>query len=299
MPLRLALLGTGRWGSIITKTIATLPDVELAYVATHEWRELLSKDDIDGVLIATPPSSHTEIALAFIEKKIPVFIEKPMTLSSNDADALVAASKEYGTPVMVGHVHLYNAAYQALKAALPSLGAIQHIEGTESHDGPKRPDYSTLWDSTPHDLSMMIDLVGMPLTVTASAETITNPGTKLYDRARMTLSFPQGVTGSISSDWIGPTKVRNLIVTGEHGTIVYDDVLPEKKVVVTLADGTISYPDYDAERPLTRELNAFIDLLRNGTKPLSSAEDGRAVIRILDAAERSIDEQRAIELTTS
>jgi UDP-N-acetylglucosamine 3-dehydrogenase len=287
MQTRLALIGTGRWGKNIEKTVASLPDCVLTHTATHDWKHLLEVDDIDGVCIATPPSSHTEIALAFIERGIPVFIEKPMTLSVKDADAIVTASEQKNVPVMVGHIHLYNPAYETLKASLSAIGTIGRIEGCEAHDGPVRPDYSTLWDSMPHDLSMMIDLLGMPISVQAEGNARTRPDTKLYDDARMELTFSNGATGTVESNWLSKEKVRIFTVIGEQGRITIDDTLPKDKVTMTDEAGTRALP-YTDERPLTRELQAFVSVIRTKEVHRSRATDGRNTVVILEAAEQSI-----------
>ena len=123
--LRLALIGKGRWGSVIKKTLLTIPGCELAYEVTHDWKTLLEKTDIDGVIIATPPATHTEIALAFIERSIPVFIEKPMTTSFEDAKRIETAMKKSDVPVMVGHIHLYSPAFRVAKELAQTCGPLR------------------------------------------------------------------------------------------------------------------------------------------------------------------------------
>ncbi len=290
---RLALIGAGRWGQKIRATLATLP-CELAHEATHEWRMLLENDDIDGVIIATPPSTHAEIALAFIEKGIPVFIEKPMTLSFEEANALVAASEKTGVPVMVGHVHLYNPAFRALKDALPSIGTLISLQGTESHEGPVRTDYSTLWDSAPHDLSMMLDIAGFPLEVRAEGEALSRPESTIYDRGLLELMFNHDVHGTIRSDWIGPEKKRIFQVIGTEGSLTYDDVA--KTLTRITKEGSSESLPFATEWPLTLELRAFLETVEYRTRPYSDVTLGRDIVQILGAAEHSIIESRGLRL---
>lgn len=188
---------------------------------------------------------------------------------------------------MVGHEHLYNPAFEALKDSLSAIGTVTRIEGREAHDGPIRPDYSTMWDSMPHDLSMMLSLLGMPLSVKAKGRAITKPGTNLYDEARIELTFPNGVIGTIESDWLSKEKVRTLTVTGERGYITLDDTLSENKVALTDETGTRPLLYLHAQ-PLTRELEAFASIIKRKGAPRSGAKDGRATIAILEAAEQSI-----------
>jgi UDP-N-acetylglucosamine 3-dehydrogenase len=280
---RIALIGNGKWGANVERTLNELPTAKLAYVAGRDWRGLLSKADIDGVVIATPPSSHAEIALTFIERGIPVFIEKPMTPDGESAQKIVDASVARNSPVQVGHIHLYNPAFEAFTAALPSLGRLISLSGEESHVGPIRSDYSVLWDAMPHDLSMMISIAGLPEEARAKG-TDAAPGTRLFGRGSMELRFPGGVTGTIRSDWFGPVKKRRFEAVCENGAAVYDDCAPVHKVIVTDVAGIETHPSYPAKQPLACELAAFVDTVQNGTKPRSDAALGCAVVRILEQA---------------
>lgn len=139
MLARIALIGNGKWGANIERSLRELPTAELADVTGRGWHRLLSRADIDGVVIATPPSSHAEIALAFIERGIPVLIEKPMTLDRESAEKIVDASVARHSPVQVGHVHLYNPAFEAFTAALPSLGRLISLSGKNRTSGRYAP----------------------------------------------------------------------------------------------------------------------------------------------------------------
>ena len=283
MRARIALIGKGKWGANVERTLKELPTAELAHVTGRAWHGLLSRTDLDGVVISTPPSSHAEIALAFIEKGLPVFIEKPMTLDSQSAQKIVDAGAARDSPVQVGHVHLYAPAFEAFTAALPALGRLISLSGEESHVGPVRSDYSVLWDAMPHDLSMMISIAGIPEAARAHGADAA-PGTRLFGRGAMELRFPGGVTGTVRSDWFGPVKKRFFKAVCENGTAVYDDRAPEHKVVVTDVAGVETYPSYSARQPLACELAAFVDTVQNGTKPRSDAALGCAVVRILEQA---------------
>lgn len=287
---RLALIGTGRWGTNILKTIAAMPDCELGYQVTHDWQTLLEKTDIEGVIIATPPSTHTEIALPFIERRVPVFIEKPMTLNVADAQKISDAAQKNNSLVFVGHIHLYNPAYQKTKELSKTIGAIRTIVGEGANNGPYREDCSAMWDWAPHDISMMLDLVGeLPMSVKAWGISSSRPGTNLYDTSQIKLNFSAGAVGLIFSSWLMPQKRKQLTVVGENGSVVYNDVLPEKKVTLFEEGGAkISSPDYDSGMPLTLELKAFVRTIVEKEKPLSGVAEGLEVVQILDAAERSI-----------
>lgn len=286
--VRLALVGTGRWGLNIKKTLEAMPQCTLAYTATLDWPALLQKTDIDGVIVATPPSSHAEIALPFIERGVPVFIEKPMTGTLADAERIAAAAQKSGALVMVGHIHLYNPAYRKTKELLKDIGAIRFIASRGYNNGPYREDFSALWDWAPHDIAMMLDLFGgMPQKVSAWAVAPSRPGTTLWDFAQIKLEWSGGRTGFSTNSWLMPQKCKQLTIVGEKKSLVYEDTLPEKKVA--LYEGAdVSYPDYEAGLPLTLEMQAFIRTIAEKEKPYSDASMGLTVVQILDAAERSI-----------
>lgn len=287
-PVQLAQIGLGAWGKNIEKTLRSLPECTLAYTATEHWRELLEKNDIDGVVIATPPASHAEIAVAFLERGIPVFIEKPMTASLQDALLVESAAKKSGALVMVGHINLYNPAYQKAKELLPEAGALRMLISRGHNWGPYRADYSAMWDWAPHDISMMLDLLRTtPERVSAWGVAPSRPGTKLWDYSHIKLDFPGGVTGSITSSWLMPQKCKQLTIVGEKKSIVFEDTLPEKKVAL-YQGAEATYPEYEAKMPLTEELAAFVRMVSVKEKPQSDLALGLSVVRILDAAERSI-----------
>ncbi len=289
MPIRLALIGTGRWGSNILKTVSLIPNCNIVYQADRKWHTLLTKQDIDGVIIATPPSTHAAIALPFIRRGVPVFIEKPMTLSVKEARALAAAAKKSGSVVFVGHLYLYNPAYQTAKKLSKTLvGKPLLLLSEAGGNGPQRSDCSALWDYGSHSVYQVLDIVGaMPISVQAWGSASLRPKTTLWDTAQMKLTFKNGVTGFVLTSSVLSAKRTRLTLVGAKNSVVYDNVLPEKKV--TLCKGAkLSYPAYVAGAPLPFELQAFVRTISKKTKPLSGVLEGLAVVQILDAAEKSI-----------
>ena len=282
---RLAVVGAGRWGSVVARVLGTIPQCELAYQVTREWRELLAKDDIDGIIIATPPSTHAAIGLPFIRKGVPVFIEKPLTLDMKDARALAAAAKKSRSAVFVGHIHLFNPAYVAAKKLAKNT---RLVLSENAGPGPHRPDYSAMWDYGSHGVYLLLDVVGMmPKKVSALASTTLRPKTKLWDSAHLKLEFKNGVVGYILCSSLSPQKRSRLTMVGEKRTVVYDDILPEQKVTL-YENGGATNPPYTPAQPLTRELEAFITTIQKKSKPSAGILEGLAVVRVLEAAERSI-----------
>lgn len=310
--VRVAVIGKGRWGANIIRTLESLPGVVISHIETREYTTLLQKSDIDAVIVATPATTHTKIALSFITKGVPTFIEKPMTTSVAEAKRIVAAAKKYKTPVFVGHIHLYSPAYKEAKKLSKTLGSLRLLAGEGMNNGPVRSDTSATWDWAPHDVSMMLDIVGaMPLSVQAWGSALLRPGTAHYDTVHVRLLFPKGIVGLIHSSWLSPQKRKRLTVVGTKSSLTYNDAATTQKVtlyknmgpnvtkkgrVVSVAtqESEISYPPYAEEMPLTAEMSAFIDTVRTGKRPATDADSGLAVVAVLEAAEKSIAKNGAL-----
>lgn len=299
--ITLALIGAGRWGTSIQRTVAALPDAKLQYVETHDWRRLLRAPDLDGVLIATPASTHAAIASPFIEQNIPVFIEKPLTSSLRDALALESLVRKHRAIAMVGHVHLYSPAFKAAARAVRHAGRIRYILAEGMNNGPFRNDISCLWDWAPHDLSMTLSLLGsFPKTVRAWGVRLLRPRTRFHDVATIHAEFPHDVHFFGAYSWLSPMKRKRLTVVCARNTVVYDDTTTHKVTVYrglgpTMRGGRVrrltpivTHPPHGSTAPLTRELRWFLHSIRTGSPPPSDLTQGVTIIRILDAADRSI-----------
>lgn len=298
---RLALIGAGRWGKNILKTLESFPECEVAYVETEDYRKLVDKTDIDAVVVATPGSTHAEVALPFIKRGLPVFIEKPFTTSLADAKRLEAEAEASGSTIFIGHLHLYNPPYVAIQKLLPTIGKVRWIYAEGANNGPYRDDMPALWDWSPHDVVLMLDVFGsLPLSVQAWGASLLRPAARLDDIAFIKLEFSGGGVGFIFNSWLFPEKRKKVSIIGETSSIVFDDTA-EKKIalyenmgpdvagsVVTRNEPSISYPIYGEGKSLELELKAFLRTVLEKEKPLSGVAEGLKVVQVLDAAERSI-----------
>ncbi len=300
-PLTLALIGAGRWGKNIQRTLASIPACNLLYVETRAWKYLTTIADLDGVLIATPGSTHAEVALPFIERGIPTFIEKPLTTSLRDALALQRAAEKSRTRVFVGHVHLYNPAFLKAKALARRAGRIRVLFAEGMNNGPYRDDMSALWDWAPHDLAMALDLLGRsPIAVQAAGFAALRPQTTLHDVVTVHLRFREGMELFGTYSWLAPEKRKRFTIVGTKDTIVFDDTAEQKVTVYRglgpTVDGAhvhrsapeVFRPPYSPTPSLTAELHAFLSMVRTGQKPRSDLQQSIDVVRILDASEKSI-----------
>lgn len=322
--LKLALIGLGRWGKHIQRTLKGINGVEVVAYDRNPPQPSFDptspqgyagrgRGDIAGALIATPGSTHAEIALPFIRQGLPVFIEKPMATSLKHAQRLAVAAKKSGSQLFTGHIHLYNPAYLKLKALLPRIGTVQAIHFEGLAPGPVREDMSVLWDWGPHGVSLMLDLLGKlpkevqgwgPAYAPASAQGFGGRSkasageTRTFGHTAMAkLLFAREVTTTMHVSWVSPEKRVKLTVIGAKGALILDDTQPSHEAsagklvagkLVFYAGEKVSYPRYSAALPLTEELKAFIRMIKTGEEPKTGAQSGLDVVRVLEAIDRSI-----------
>lgn len=308
---RLALIGAGRWGQNILRTLQQEPDVTLDVADTPDQAAAILKQaqqgQLDGVLIATPGATHADIALPYISLGLPCFIEKPLTTSVTDANQLSQAAQASGAPVLVGHIHLFNPAYQAAKALLPQLGPLRQLHFEGMNNGPYRSDMSALWDWAPHDIAMALDLLATtPQSVSAWGINALRPDSNLTDTVFAKLVFapptsqPQPVPVTMHLSWLMPEKRKKLTIVGETSSLIYDDTAPQKvtlfqgmgpKVqgqVITWQQPEVTYPKYSGESPLALELKAFLAMVSSKQPPFDSLGQGLQVVEIIEQIEKAI-----------
>jgi predicted dehydrogenase len=254
--IRLGLIGAGPWGQNYIKTIEGLPEVELTGVARRtgqNWREMLTSSKIDGVIVATPPSTHAEMVEGAIRAGIPCMVEKPLTTDLEEA--LRLQNMVGDALVLVDHTQLFNPGYLALKHDALRFGQVRSIVSEAGNWGPFRPDYNALWDYAPHDLSMCLDLLGtLPTKV------------KLQDEYVLTLEFPSDVRATIKVSNRLREKVRRLSIECASGKLVFDDLAQKKST---------------EDMPLRRAVQAFVDGIRGGPRDMFGLKLGVEIVRIL------------------
>jgi predicted dehydrogenase len=278
MAMRLGLIGRGRWGRNIERTLLSFGDVSVVAIGRGEP----VRRDLDGVIIASPSATHAQLALPYIQAGIVTFIEKPMATSRTDAERIREAAQRGQVAVFVGHIQLYNPAFQALLKLLPGLGAIRYVLCNSANGNP-RTDSSVLWDWLPHDLSIGRAILGTdPIYVQAWS---------LMDTQNIQVAVSRYQYGSPSlvsvMSWLSPVSHRQVTVCAEGGVILFDDRCA-KKLSLLDKDGNISHPTYDSELPLTNELHAFVELVRSHSTDASHIALGVAIAHEIESAEKSI-----------
>jgi len=322
--LRVGVIGAGAWGKNHVRTVATLSDAELAAVcdADAKTRERIGRQfpaahvtadvadllgRVDAVVIASPAATHARVALQCIEAGKPCLVEKPFALTSGDAEAVAAAAAARKVPVLAGHLLVFHPAVERLRALVQGgeLGRVYYLYGLRVNLGQVRADENALWSFGPHDVSVALYLLGeAPIRVAAQGKSYLQP--RVEDVVFLTMEFGSGVLAHVQLSWLDPHKERKLTVVGANKMAVFDDMEAREKLriydkgvdrppeygsygeALSIREGDIFIPKIANVEPLAAELNHFVRVARGGEPPRASAEDGVAVVRVLDAASRSL-----------
>jgi predicted dehydrogenase len=290
---------------------ARFPDIAVAQDAQAVWRD----PSIEAVVIATPTSTHFALAKAALESGKHVLIEKPIARRAVDADELTALADKLGRILLVGHVFIFNQAVQRIRGYIDSgkLGRIYYVSMVRTNLGPIRPDANAAWDLMSHDISIAnYWLRAEPELASAVGGTWINPGVE--DAVFATLRYPGGILLNIHASWLNPRKARDISVAGDKGMLTFDDMnilepvrlydkqVAEDPVKVNLVDtfasfrasireGDVTIPKISSGEPLKTECDHFIECVRGGKQPLVGGREAGAVVRALEAIDRSIAEQ--------
>ncbi|MCO4761131.1 MAG: Gfo/Idh/MocA family oxidoreductase [Myxococcales bacterium] len=313
---QVTLIGCGRWGRNLARNLhqlgalAGIVEVGPAaktliaeqWPAVPCWQHLTDVPRSHAVAIAVPAADHARVTRHFLERGQHVFVEKPLALDVDEGRALVALAASKGCVLMVGHLLHYHPAVEALAKLVHSgdLGRLRYVYSNRLNLGRFRREENSLWSFAPHDVSVLLRLVGsLPEQVTATGGYYLHP--EIADTTMTTLTWPQGVKAHIYVSWLHPFKEQRLVVVGQDAMAVFDDRAPEHKLVlyrhgVEWLDGhphplkaqaePVPLP---SEEPLAKEMTVFLNACADPTQqPISDGAEGLAVLTVLDAAERSM-----------
>ncbi len=322
--LRFGVIGWGYWGPKIARNLDSLPHATVAMVADTDAHRLaklvvnqpwiqtttlleeIFRSDVDAMVIATPVSTHFQLAREALMHGKHVLVEKPLTASVTEAEELVALAQEQQRVLMVGHTFEYNPAVNELRKLIQNgdLGKIYSIELERLNLGLFRNDINVIWDLAPHDLSILLYLLNQKPTqikVQAHAHVQCN----IHDVAHLDLEFDDGMNAHIHVSWLHPSKVRRVTVIGDSRMAVYDDVNTAEMLkiynkgadvhadpVVSYRYGAITIPHIDWMEPLHLECEDFANAIRTGTQPRANGGVGLEVVRILAAAQEALEHQQ-------
>ncbi len=278
------------------------PDV----AAVSDVSSLLTEHALDAVVVATSVPTHYEIARQVIDAGLHCFVEKPLTLTSADAEDLVKRADEKDVVLMVGHLMEYHTAVNWIRDYIRSgdLGDVLYLHAQRLNLGKVRKDENAFWSLAPHDVSVALYLLDeTPDYVSAAGADYLQDG--VNDVVFANLHFPSGRTANIHVSWLDPHKVRRFTIVGSKKMLVFDDMQATEKIWIydkgvvpkealgygedlRLRFGDITVPFLKMEEPLALEVQHFLDCCDAGTTPRSDGRDGLRVVRTLEAVDESV-----------
>jgi len=281
----------------------TYPDVKIC----ADYDRMLEDYDLDAVVVSSPAGLHYEHSRLALERGKHVFVEKPMALDVRQAVELVGLAEAGGRTLMVGHLLLYHPAVQQLKDYVDSgdLGQIHYIYSQRLNLGQVRHDENAMWSLAPHDISVALYLLDQPPeAVSAQGRAFLRTG--IHDLVFLTMYYSDGALAHCHVSWLDPHKVRRFTVVGSKKMAVFDDMESREKIrvydagvdfpqvgygdLLTLRFGDVYIPRVDMKEPLRLECQHFLDCIKEGTTPVSDGRNGVDVLRVLRAAQRSLDQ---------
>ena len=323
----IGVIGYGYWGPNLVRNFSQVngarviavcdqrahrrAQVEQIYPSIKTYadvHEMLSNPAVDAVAVATPVSSHFPLALRAIEAGKHVFVEKPFTATAEEAECLLEEAERRRLTIMVDHTFIYTSAVRKIKELIDngSLGQLYYYDSVRVNLGLFQHDVNVLWDLAVHDLSIMDYLIDASPTMIAATGMSHVPG-RPENMAYLTCFFNNNLIAHFHVNWMAPVKVRQTLVGGSEKMIVYDDIemsekikVYDKGIIVSQADdavyqrhvgyrtGDMWAPRLDNIEALKIEAEHFVECLSTGRQPLSSGHAGLRVVRILEAATRSM-----------
>jgi predicted dehydrogenase len=293
----------------LAKVLAPYPGVD----AVVDVKELLARKDIDAVAIATPVRTHAPFAIAALEAGKHVLVEKPLADSVADAERMVALAASRALTLMVDHTFVYSPAVRKMSELYGKgeLGELCYIDSVRINLGMFQHDVNVVWDLAPHDLSIVDFLMQrLPKSLSAVGACHTKGSTNIEDVAYLNLDFGDGLLASFHVNWLSPVKIRHFILGGTKKSIVYNDLDFSEKVrvydrgitesedpearrgvLINYRTGDVLSPHLDQSEPLQTMVRHFAECVRDRKQPITDGESGLRVVRVLEAAERSIKAQ--------
>lgn len=326
-PVGVAVVGLGYWGPNLLRVLGDNLDVSVRWIcdldperlgkyrrrhpgarATTRIERVLADPAVDAVVIATPVDTHYNLAARVLEAGKHVFVEKPLAPSSELADELARIAAERGRILMCGHTFLYSPPVRAIKRMISEgkLGDIYFISSSRVNLGLHQRDVSVIWDLGPHDFSILLYwLSEMPTSVRAIGRDSIVKG--IADVAFVTMTFASGIIANIELSWLAPSKLRRTVLVGSERMAIYDDGAPEpvrlfdRGVVyrdpetfgeyhLSYRSGDVVSPKIDSYEPLGLEVADFVGAIRSGEKMEYHTAIARSVVRVVEAADRSLRE---------
>lgn len=335
--INIGIIGAGYWGQNLIRVFNQTISSRVLWVSdldkeklrrskniypnigiTCNYKNILADERVDAVLIATPVSTHFRIARDVLSANKHVWVEKPLTETTQQAKELIDLANNKNKILIVDHTFLYTPAVRKIKEAFDSgeLGSLRYIDSERVNLGLIQTDVNVIYDLATHDISIFNYVLGaMPLSVSAvgSCSITKQRNCPVEEMAHINLQYPNEILAHIHINWLSPVKLRKMVICGDKKMILYDDVEPSEKIKIynhgididfskeTTDDpiyrsGDVIIPHLDNKEALVEEAEHFIDCIVNNKKPLTGGENGYEIVKILEACNKSLKESRSIKL---
>lgn len=329
--IQIGVIGYGYWGPNIVRNFNTVEGARVAAVCdmdsnalkkvTSAWPdikttadpdEIISSGDIDAIAVVTPVYTHHELAKKALQAGKHIFVEKPFTSTSAQAEELINLAAQKNLTVMVDHTFLFTGAVRKIKELMEQdvLGNLYYFDSTRVNLGLFQHDINVIWDLAPHDLSIMDYLVTeAPLAIAANGTSHFNGH---EDVAYLSCYFPNNLIAHFNVNWLSPVKVRTMLIGGDKKMLVWNDLEADEKIkiydkgadvksregvydlLISYRSGDIWMPKVEATEALKLEALHFVDCVSHGKTPINNGQSGMRVVKILEAASRSLKEKGAM-----
>jgi predicted dehydrogenase len=326
--IHMGVVGYGYWGPQIVRNFSSIEGCEVTWVCdrrpealgrarhahphvqfTTDETEVLSSPSIDAVAVVTPVWTHFELAKRALENGKHVFVEKPFTSTAAQAEELIELAEKNNLRIMVDHTFLFTGAVKKIRQLIQEgeLGNLYYYDSTRVNLGLFQHDVNVIWDLAPHDLSIMDYLIDEePEAIVATGEKHLNGHA---DVAYITLYFRRSTIAHVAVNWLSPVKVRTTLIGGEKKMLVWNDLEADEKVkvydkgvsmkngeslyqlLVSYRSGDMWAPRVEQTEALKNEATYFVDCVANGKKPFNDGVAGLRVVKMLEAADKSLNER--------
>jgi predicted dehydrogenase len=325
------VIGYGYWGPNIVRNLVNLEGSQVIAIAeinagararaqkaypsvkvTADASEVITSAAIDAVAVVSPVWTHYELTKAALQNGKHVFVEKPFTSNTAQAEELINLAQQKNLRIMVDHTFLFTGAVRKICQLLEdgALGNLYYYDSTRVNLGLFQHDINVLWDLAPHDLSIMDHVLkGRPEAIVATGQGHLNGH---EDVAFMTLYFPEKVIAHINVNWLSPVKVRTTLIGGEKRMLVWNDLEADEKIkvydkgvkitnreglyelLVSYRSGDMWSPQLEQVEALRQELSYFVECVSNGKEPFNDGCAGLRVVQMLEAASESLSKKGAL-----
>ena len=327
-PLGIAVVGCGYWGMNYVRIFNEMTDARVVAVCdqssdrlkevarrfpglylTTEVNDVISEPGVDAVVVCTEATTHYKVARDVLLGGKHVLVEKPLTTTSTDAEKLIDLAESHSAILMVGHTFVFNAGVQKVKEYVQKGdGRVYYLYARRTNLGPIRRDVNAVWDLAPHDIAIFNYLLD------SSPEWVSAVSGKVLRNCRddvgfISLGYPGNILAHVHVSWADPDKAREVVVVKSDRRIVFNDLNGLEQVRVfekgvslveqeplnygefrfQIRDGDIISPRIEAVEPLKHQCRHFLECVRTGNRPVSSGAEGREVVRVLEAVNRSIE----------